>query len=315
MKLVSTNKHNFLVIITGPTAVGKTDLTLEIAEKYNSSIFSADSRQIYKEMNIGTAKISVEEMRGIRHHFIDHISILDEYSAGKYERDFDALVQTYYKSNTIGIVTGGTGLYLKAILEGLDSFPEVPKEVTDQLNERLQTEGLSTLASELKKKDPEYAATVDLQNSRRVLRALAVCQSSSKPYSYFLKKRKPKTNPFEIIGICLTRPREELYERINRRVDLMMQNGLRQEVERLLPFRNLKSLQTVGYQELFRHLEGELTLEEAVELIKRNTRRYAKRQMTWFKNQGNWKLLEAENKIEIFRYIDEVISSNGKPQK
>lgn len=299
-----TNKAKILITIAGPTAVGKTDLTLNLAQKYNSHIFSADSRQLYKELNIGTAKPSKDELQKVKHHFIDHISIEEPYNAGIYEREIDILFKDYFETNSIGILTGGTGMYIKAALEGLDDFPEVDENVKALYSKMLLEEGIVSLQIALKQKDPEYAKKVDLSNSRRLIRALSVIDSNDTTFSSFLNKKQKKKLPFETINICLLRNREELYNRINKRVDLMMEQGLLQEVEKLIKWKHLKSMQTVGYSELFKYLNGEITLPEAIDLIKRNSRRYAKRQMTWFRNQGNWSYFDAENSIPIFDFID-----------
>jgi len=293
-----------LITIAGPTAVGKTDLTLQLAQNYNSDIFSADSRQLYKELNIGTAKPDPEELKLVKHHFIDHISILDEYNAGKYEAEINEKFNSYFRSRDIGILTGGTGMYIKAALEGLDHFPLVDESIKLKYEKLLEDNGIEFLQAELQEKDAVYAKEVDLSNSRRLVRALSVIEASGKTFSSFLNQKKEKVHPFQQINICLTRDREELYDRINRRVDQMMDSGLLEEVKKLVQWQNLKSLQTVGYSELFKYLNGEITLPEAIELIKRNSRRYAKRQMTWFRNQGNWHYLEAQDTEAIHKFID-----------
>lgn len=300
-----------MVTIAGPTAVGKTQLTLSLAKKYGSDIFSADSRQLYKEMFIGTAKPSPEELELARHHFIDHVSIQDDFNVSNYETEIDALFLTYFSNHSIGILSGGTGMYIKAALEGMDHFPEVDVAHSLYYESILIEEGIGSLQDELKRLDTEYAQKVDMSNSRRLVRALSVIRASGKAYSSFLNKKKTKSLPFQTINICLERDREELYDRINRRVNQMIEDGLLDEVRSLFKYRNLRSMQTVGYSELFRHLEGEIGLEEAVELIKRNSRRYAKRQMTWFRNQGDWKYFHPEDIEEIMKYIDVKINENG----
>jgi len=304
LKNHKTNKAKILITIAGPTAVGKTDLTLTLAKKYNSHIISADSRQLYKELNIGTAKPSKEELSQVIHYYINHISIEHEYNVAKYEDEINTLFNSYFENHDIGILSGGTGMYIKAALEGLDYFPDVDEKIKIFYDSKLKEKGLESLQFELKERDPIYAQEVDNSNSRRLIRALSVIESSGQPYSSFLNQKKEKQHPFHQINICLTRDREELYSRINRRVDLMIEKGLLDEVQNLMNWQNLKSMQTVGYSELFKHINGEISLPEAIELIKRNSRRYAKRQMTWFRNQGNWKYINAEDKESVFNYID-----------
>ena len=303
MKKQKTNNGKFLITIAGPTAVGKTDLTLQLAKKYNAHIFSADSRQLYKELTIGTAKPSESELDDVTHHFINHISIHEPYNVSRYEEDIDALFKSYFIAKDIGILTGGTGMYIKAALEGLDQFPEVDAQVTQEYQDLFDLKGIEVLQKEIKEKDPTYAAQVDMSNSRRLIRALSVIRSSGQPYSSFLGRKKEKSHPFEIIKICLMRDREELYERINNRVDQMVQNGLIEEAKSVWEHKELKSLQTVGYSELFQFFDGKLSKDEAIELIKRNSRRYAKRQMTWFRNQGEWHYIDASKTEDIIEFI------------
>jgi len=276
-----------LIVIAGPTAIGKTTTAINIAQMLGTEILSCDSRQLYKELNIGVAKPSESELKAIKHHFIDHISITEKYSAGRYERESIDLISNLFKQYDHLILTGGTGLYIKAVLEGLDEFPEVDPNDVDHYTHLLNVEGISALQNELKIKDPTYFREVDLNNTRRLVRSLSVIKSSGRAFSSF-RNSQPKERDFETIAIQLTMDREKLYHRINIRVDQMMENGLLDEVVSLLKYRNLKSLQTVGYSELFRHLDGALGLNEAIELIKRNSRRYAKRQITWFSNNGDF---------------------------
>lgn len=276
-----------LIVIAGPTAIGKTTTAINIAQILSTEILSCDSRQLYNELNIGVAKPSEKELAAVKHHFINHISITDKYSAGRYERESIELIDKLFKQYDHLILTGGTGLYIKAVLEGLDEFPEVDTSVVDHFTQVLDTEGISALQNELKIKDPTYFHEVDINNTRRLVRALSVIKSSGKTFSSF-RNSEPKERDFTAITIQLTMDREKLYERINTRVDLMMKNGLLNEVRSLSKHRDLISLQTVGYSELFAHLDGEFKLNEAIELIKRNSRRYAKRQITWFSNNGNF---------------------------
>ena len=296
------NKTKYLVIIAGPTAVGKTSMAIKAAQHFDSEIFSCDSRQVYQEMEIGTAKPSETELAQIKHHFISHKSILDRYTAGDFERDADQHLELYFKSNNIAIMTGGTGLYIKAVTEGLDDFPQVSEDIQRKLQEELDVNGLGNLVTHLTSLDPEAMKTIDSSNSRRVMRALGVCLASDKPYSSFLTAEKKKT-AYKVIPIVLHMPREKLYERINLRVDLMMKNGLLDEVKSLYQHKDKKALQTVGYSELFAHLDGKISLDEAVELVKRNSRRYAKRQMTWFRNQGEFHEVSAESIDQLLTHI------------
>jgi len=299
-----------LLTIAGPTAVGKTDLVLKLAKQYNSEIFSCDSRQIYKEMNIGTAKPSASELAMVNHHFIDHKSISEYYSAGMFERDFDQLSTAYFENNDIGILTGGTGMYIRAAIEGLDFFPPVIDDVREKYNKLLDDKKHDELIALLQEKDPTYAAEVDINNFRRIARALEVTDSGDHPYSFYLKNNEQKKElHFTPIRICLTRPREELYDRINKRVDIMVENGLFDEVKQLIPMRHHRALETVGYTELFDHIDGKTSFSEAIELIKRNSRRYSKRQMTWYRNQGSWKMIPAENFDDVVAYIEESINT------
>lgn len=308
MKNHNTNKLIFLITIAGPTAVGKTDITLKLAKHFNAEIFSADSRQLYREMSIGTAKPSPIELSEVKHHFIDHISVTEHYNAGSYERDFDDIVASYFKNKEIGILTGGTGLYLNAAIDGLDKFPEVSEDVKLKYATILKEKGITEFQKLLQMADPQYANIVDMDNPRRLSRALEVIDVSGKPYSSFLNVKKEKKQEFIPIKICLTRDREELYNRINCRVDLMINNGQVEEVKSLEEYKELKSLQTVGYSEIFQYLDGSITLDRAIELIKRNSRRYAKRQMTWFKNQGDYTMVAADDYDLVLQTINTAMS-------
>jgi len=309
LKNHKTNKAKILITIAGPTAVGKTDLTLEVAKKYNSHIFSADSRQLYRELNIGTAKVDDESLAAVTHHFINHISVTDSYSVAQYEREMNALFESYFSDHDIGILSGGTGMYIKAALEGLDYFPDVSAEFVIKYENILQNVGIEALQRELQERDPDYARQVDIHNARRLVRALSVIDASGQSFSSFLARKQLKKLPFQTINICLMRDRDELYQRINTRVDQMMKNGLLEEVKALQPFKHLKSLQTVGYAELFKYLADEISLTDAIELIKRNSRRYAKRQMTWFRNQGSWTYLHADKEAEIYQYLEQKVTA------
>lgn len=279
-------------MVVGPTAVGKTDFCIQLAQKLDCEIFSADSRQFYKEMTIGTAKPSQTEMGGIKHHFIDSHSINDDFSAGDFERQADNLLTEYFKNNHVAILTGGSGLFVKALLYGLDDMPAVAPEIREKYMKRLENEGIEILQKELKETDPETFENIDIQNSQRVVRALEVCEGTGRKFSSF-KAIKEKQLDYEVIKIGLERPREELYSRINQRVDQMLESGLLSEVENLKNFENHNALQTVGYKEVFGFFKNEYDFQTMVELLKRNTRRYAKRQLTWFKNQDTFEWFDA----------------------
>ena len=271
-----------LVIVLGPTAVGKTAYAIDLAMRYGSPVISCDSRQIYREMKIGTAPPSEEEMALVKHYFIGTRSVCDPpYTAGRYELDALALVQELFKEHDTLVMAGGSGLYIDAFCNGLDAFPDVDPSVRQGLLERLEKEGLEPLRFELRRLDPETFATIDTANRQRVVRALEVCIGTGKPFSSF-KTAPSAKRPFTIRKIGLTRERQELYDRIDRRVDLMMEAGLEQEARSLLPYRNLPALNTVGYREMFGYFDGKYPLEEAVRLIKRNSRHYAKKQLTYW---------------------------------
>ena len=294
--------EKYVICVVGPTAVGKTKTTIELARKFQTEIISADSRQFFKEMDIGTAKPTMSELSRVRHYFINSHSILEEVSAGRFEKEALKLLDTLFKLRTVVLVTGGSGLYIKALLEGLPSMPAVDGEVRIELNQKLKREGIEVLKAELLEADPEYYFQVDLSNPQRVIRALEVIKSTGKPFSTFRKgERRPR--PFKVVKIGLERPRDQLYDRINQRVDKMIGDGLLDEVKSLTSHEKVTALQTVGYKELFRHINGEITLEEAVELIKLNTRMYAKRQLTWFKKDNELHWFHPDDKKDIVQYI------------
>lgn len=298
-------EKKYLINIIGPTAVGKTSLSLLLARNFDAEIFSSDSRQIFKEMNIGTAKPDQDELNLIKHHFINNHSIQDNYSAGKYEAEIIPALGKYFQKKQIAILSGGTGLYIDAVLTGLDSFPDISNEIDQKVDQMLEQKGLDYLCEELKNLDPEYFEKVDLQNSRRVSRALKVIIGSKKKYSSFLNQEKT-AREFLPINILLTRDREELYQRINQRVDSMIENGQLEEAKSLHPFKELRSLQTVGYQEIFEYLDGNLDLDDCLKEIKKNTRRYAKRQITWFKKYDANSFHPSEER-QILEFINQQI--------
>ena len=270
-----------LLIVLGPTAVGKTDYSIDLALKLGSPVISCDSRQIFREMRIGTARPSDEQLARVKHYFIASHSISDNYTAGRYELEAMALLEELFKTHDTLVMTGGSGLYIDALCNGLDDFPDADPELRASLIRRLETEGLAALRHELRRLDPATAGRIDPANRQRIVRALEVCIATGRPYSEF-RSGKRKERPFTIRKIGLTRPREELYARIDARVEMMMAEGLEKEALRLLPYRNLSALNTVGYRELFGYFDGEYPLEEAVRLIKRNTRHYAKKQLTYW---------------------------------
>ncbi|GAB3917232.1 tRNA (adenosine(37)-N6)-dimethylallyltransferase MiaA [Larkinella terrae] len=295
--------NKLLLVIAGPTAVGKTSLCVRLAQILQTEVVSADSRQLYRELNIGTAKPTPEEMQGVRHHFIDSHSILEPVSAGQYEREALVVINELFQKKEVVILSGGTGLYIDAVCFGLDDVPQAEPELRAELMERLENEGLAPLQQQLRELDPVYAETADLQNSQRVVRALEVVLSSGKPYSSF-RKKESAPRPFQTVFIALDRPRDELYDRIDRRMDEMLAHGLLDEVRSLLPYRQLMALQTVGYKEVFGYLDGDYDYEEMVRLLKRNSRRYAKRQLTWFRNQGNYNWFGAEDDEGILKLVE-----------
>ncbi len=270
-----------LKIVLGPTAVGKTDYAISLAREYGSPVVSCDSRQIFRGMPVGTAQPTADQLAAARHFFIACRDVTEIYTAGLYELEALALLEELFKDHDTVVMCGGSGLYIDALCDGLDDFPPADQELRAFLTARAEKEGIAPLRQELAKLDPESYATIDIANTQRVIRALEVTIATGRKFSSF-KTSPSKKRSFDIEKIGLTRPREELYDRINRRVDLMMEQGLVEEARSLLPYRNAPALNTVGYRELFDYFDGKITLEEAVRLIKRNTRHYAKRQMTWW---------------------------------
>lgn len=271
-----------LVVIVGATATGKTDLSIALAKAYHSEILSADSRQFYREMPIGTAAPTLDQLQAVPHHFIATRSVTEEYSCGRYEVDALALLEQLFKTHDTLFLVGGSGLYIDAICNGMDAMPETDPALREQLTTIARNEGLEPLCSQLQELDPAYYAVVDRSNPQRVIRALEVCLQTGRPYSA-IRSGAPKQRPFRILKLGIRYPREILYDRINRRVELMVEAGLEQEVRTLYPLRHLNALQTVGYREWFDYFEGKYDRHTAIELIQRNSRRYAKRQETWFR--------------------------------
>ncbi len=281
-----------LLVIAGPTAVGKTQFAIETALQCESVVLSADSRQFYREMKIGTAAPSDEELATVKHYFIGNLSIHDYYSVSKYEQDVLQLLQSLFAQHNVVVMTGGSGLYIDAVCNGIDELPDPDPEIRQFVNDIYKNDGIETLRAQLRKVDKAYYDTCNLADHKRMIRAVEVSLQMGKPYSEFLKNPHKKRD-FDILKYCLVRPREELFDRINRRVDLMMEQGLLEEARQLYPYRELNSLNTVGYKELFDFFDGKLSLEQAVTDIKTHTRRYAKRQMTWFKRDGSYTQIEA----------------------
>lgn len=292
-----------LIVVTGPTAVGKTALCMGIAKKFGIPIINADSRQIYKDMVIGTAAPTAEQMNEVKHYFVGQLELTDYYNASMYEEDvMRLLTEDLFKTSDIALLSGGSMMYIDAVCNGIDDIPTITPETREKVKQRLATEGLETLCDELHALDPEYYAIVDKKNTRRVVHGLEICLQTGTTYTSFRVKEK-KERPFKVIKIVLNRPREELYERINTRVDIMMEQGLLQEAKALYKHRDLNALNTVGYKEIFDCIDGKYTLEEATERIKGNTRRYARKQLTWYKKDPSATWFNPENLNEIMNYI------------
>lgn len=301
---------NTLIVITGPTAVGKTALCLEIAKHYDIPIINADSRQIYKGMTIGTASPTEEQQAEVKHYLVGKLELTDYYSASMFEQDvLDILKQQFNKSsdNNIALLTGGSMMYIDAVCNGIDDIPTIDDDIREMMKQRLESEGLEKLCEELKILDPEYYDFVDKKNTRRVVHGLEICYQTGLTYTSF-RKREKKERPFNIIKIALTRPREELYERINKRVDEMIAMGLEDEARSLYSLRHLNALNTVGYKEMFEYFDNTYSLEEAIERMKGNTRRYARKQLTWFKRDPKVVWFDANDTDSIKNYISESIS-------
>jgi len=299
---------NFLIVLVGPTGVGKTDISIDIARYFKSEIISADSRQFFREMKIGTAVPTEQQLKTIKHYFIGFLSIKDYYSSSLFERDvLELLPKLFYKNNII-LMSGGSGMYIDSVCNGIDDIPDVDPDVREKYIDQYNAEGIEGLRVTLKLLDPEYYANVDLKNYKRIIRALEICDTAGRPYSSFLKKQK-RERDFVIIKIGLERPREDLYKRINSRVDNMVAMGLKNEAKQLYEFRNLNALKSVGYREFFDVFEGNISEEKAIELIKRNSRRYAKRQLTWWGKDKDIKWLNPEHTQEIIQFIENEIKS------
>lgn len=298
-----------LVVITGPTAVGKTALCFDIAKHYGIPIINADSRQIYKGMEIGTAAPTEEQRRQVKHYFVGMLALTDYYNAAMYEQDVLSVLSQLFASEdnkNVALLSGGSMMYIDSVCNGIDDIPTINTETRELLREHLANDGFERLCEELRLLDPEYYGIVDKKNPRRVIHALEICYQTGMTYTYF-RKRERKPRPFNIVKIALNRPREELYERINQRVDTMMAYGFEEEARRLYPHRALNALNTVGYKELFEYFDGKYSFEEAVERIKGNTRRYARKQLTWFKRDKDIRWFNPNDKNEITNYISQNI--------
>jgi len=292
-----------LIVILGPTGIGKTDISIELALLSDAVIISSDSRQVYKELKIGTAAPTEDELVKVKHYMIGNKSIYDYYSAGIYEGEVIQLLDEIFKTKNTAILAGGSGMYIDAVCKGIDRLPDADPELRTRLIKQLKDEGIESLRFDLQRLDPEHYKVVDLNNPKRILKALEVCKQTGKTYTSFLTDPNKKRN-FNILKIGLEMLRDELYERINKRVDTMFANGLLEEAMKFHKDKNLNALNTVGYKELFEHFEGKYDIEEAKRLIKRNSRRYAKRQMTWFKRDSEIYWFHPKNKQEIFKFIN-----------
>jgi len=308
--VINRDQHsmkNFLIVILGPTGVGKSDLSVEIASHFKSEIISADSRQFYREMKTGTAVPSENQLKRVRHHFIRCLSVTEYFSSSLFERAVLKLLPSLFSENNIAVMTGGSGMYIDAVCKGIDDIPDIDPSIREKYNLRFKTEGIESLRASLKLIDPDYYSTVDLRNHKRIIRALEIFESSGHRYSEFLTNKRAERN-FTIIKIGLRREREDLYRRINLRVDEMVSNGLEDEARHLLQYKDLNPLKSVGYREFFDFFEGKITREKAIELIKRNSRRYAKRQMTWWSRDKEIVWFTPEKVQEIIVYITESIA-------
>ncbi|MBO7530128.1 MAG: tRNA (adenosine(37)-N6)-dimethylallyltransferase MiaA [Bacteroidales bacterium] len=300
------NKH--LIVLAGPTASGKTATAIKLAKALDAEIISADSRQFYKELSIGTAAPTAEELSQVKHHFVHNLSIEDKYDVADYERDVLSFLKQYFKTKDIAIMTGGSGLFIDAVCNGLDEMPDISEEVRNRVSKMLEADGIEGLQREVERVDNDYFQVVDKQNPRRLQRALEVYYQTGKPYSTFRQRNVAKRD-FDIVKLAILWDRDKLIERINQRVDIMMQQGLLDEVKSVYPKRHLNSLNTVGYKELFDYLDGKCTLEQAVEQIKINTRQYAKRQMTWLRKNGDYQWFTIDEVDGIFNTLFEKLTS------
>lgn len=299
---------NSLIILLGPTGVGKTELSLRIAEYFHSPVISSDSRQLYRDLVIGTAAPTAEQLKRVKHYFVGILELTDYYNASRFEEEVVALLKQLHQNHPAVIMSGGSMMYIDAVCKGIDDLPTVTPELRKELTELYEREGLEPIRARLKLLDPVHYNQVDLKNYKRVIHALEICLMTGKPYSE-LRTNPQKKRPFNIIKVGLIRDREELYERINRRVDLMMEEGLLEEARRVYPFKHLNSLNTVGYKELFRYFDGEWTLDFAIEKIKQDSRNYARKQMTWFRRDKDIAWFHPDEEEAILHYINTEINT------
>ncbi len=299
---------NILIVLLGPTGVGKTDISIDLAARFKCEIISADSRQFFREMKIGTAVPSDHQLKTIKHHFIRFISIHDYYSSSLFERDVLDSLPRLYNSNNIVLMSGGSGMYIDAVCNGIDDIPDVDPVIREKYISMFRAEGIEGLRVALKLSDPEHYAKVDLKNYKRIIRALEICETAGRPYSLFLKKQK-RERDFRVIKIGIERTRDDLYNRINSRVDEMIKAGLEEEARLLFSFKDLNALNSVGYREFFDFFDGLISREKAIELIKRNSRRYAKRQITWWSKDKDIRWFQPEKIQDMIDYIAEVINA------
>ena len=297
---------NSLITLLGPTGVGKTELSLKVAERFGSPIISSDSRQLYCDLPIGTAAPTPEQQARVKHYFVGTLKLTDYYSASQFETDVLALLAQLHTTTPHVVMTGGSMMYIDAVCKGIDDIPTVTPEIREAIYQQYAQEGLAPILEELKAADPQHYEEVDRQNYKRVIHAVEICRMTGKPYSSF-RTHTIKNRPFRIIKIGLTRDREELYDRINRRVDQMMEEGLLEEARRVYPYRALNALNTVGYKELFNYLSGEWTLDVAIEKIKRNSRVYARKQMTWFKHDPAIQWFHPDEEAALFQYLTQAL--------
>lgn len=298
---------NSLITLLGPTGVGKTELSLKVAERLGSPIISSDSRQLYRDLPIGTAAPTPAQQARVKHYFVGTLNLTDYYSASQFETDVLALLAQLHATIPHVVMSGGSMMYIDAVCKGIDDIPTVTPEIREAIYQQFAQEGLAPILEELKAADPKHYEEVDRQNYKRVIHAVEICRMTGKPYSAF-RTNSVKTRPFRIIKIGLTRDREELYDRINRRVDQMMEEGLLEEARRVYPYRALNALNTVGYKELFNYFSGEWTLDLAIEKIKRNSRVYARKQMTWFKHDPEIHWFHPDEEAAIFQFLAQALN-------
>ena len=295
-----------LIVLIGPTGIGKTELSLKIAETYGADIISSDSRQIYRDLPVGTAAATADQLKRVKHHFVGILGLDQYFSAARFEEEVISFLDSYFKTSDVALMTGGSMMYIDAVCKGIDDIPTVTDEIREKVVVMYQENGLEHLQDMLSKLDPEYYAIVDRMNPKRVMHALEICIQTGRTYTSFRKNEK-KERDFRIIKVGLTRDRQMLYERINKRVDIMVENGLIDEARRVIDFRTNNSLNTVGYKEIFKYIDGEWTLDFALEKIKQNTRIYSRKQVTWFKRDEEIKWFDADDEEALIKYLEQII--------